>query len=30
VDGYQAMLDTYASRGSVHGKSQDQERGTEH
>jgi hypothetical protein len=26
---YEAMLDGYASRGSVHGKSQEQERGIE-
>jgi hypothetical protein len=26
---YQAMLDAYASRGSVHGRGQDQERGIE-
>jgi hypothetical protein len=29
VGGYQAMLDTYASRGSVHGQNQEQERGIE-
>ncbi len=27
--GYQAMLDAYASRGNVHGRGQDQERGIE-
>src|ERR1700752_588584 len=30
VGGSQAMLDAYASRGSVHGKSQEQDRGIEH
>lgn len=30
VGGYQAMLDAYASRGSAHGPSQEQERGIEH
>lgn len=30
VGGYQAMLDAYASRGSVHGQSQEKDRGIEH
>ena len=30
VGQYQAMLDSYSSRGSVHGRGQDQERGIEH
>src|SRR5260221_13738541 len=30
VGQYEAMLDTYASRGSVHGRGQEQERGIEH
>ena len=29
VGGYQAMLETYAARGSVHGRGQEQERGIE-
>src|SRR5436190_19515919 len=29
VGGYQAMLETYASRGSVHGHGQEHERGME-
>jgi hypothetical protein len=28
--GYQAALDSYASRGSVHGRAQEQDRGIEH
>lgn len=30
VEGYKTVLDDYASRGSVHGQSRDQERGLEH
>jgi hypothetical protein len=30
VGGYQAMLDAYASRGSVHGQNQEQDRGIGH
>jgi hypothetical protein len=30
VGGYQAMLDEYASRGGVHGQSQEQDRGIGH
>jgi hypothetical protein len=30
VGQYQAMLDSYASRGTVHGRGQEQERGIEH
>lgn len=30
VGQYQAMLDSYASRGSVHGRGQEQDRGIEH
>ncbi len=29
VDGYQATLDSYASRGSVYGRGQEQDRGIE-
>jgi hypothetical protein len=29
VDGYKAALDSYAARGSVHGQTQEQERGIE-
>jgi hypothetical protein len=30
VSQYQVMLDSYASRGSVHGRGQEQDRGLEH
>jgi len=30
VSQYQAILDSYASRGSVHGRAQEQDRGIEH
>ncbi len=30
VGQYQAILDSYSSRGSVHGRGQEQERGIEH
>ncbi len=30
VGQYQAILDSYGSKGSVHGKTQEQQRGLEH